>query len=227
MVSRLREPFQSTIDDCEVKVCGKNVAIMMEQTCMKYIAEKVLVKTDERTREEGGDGNTTNKKQKKNSCDTTCGSNMIGAHQGPVRRDAAQQQKANEKEKSTLQRELTNIEAALKLALERQAKYEREFLMNIPNFTPTPYWSVSAQSSASDMVMLLPLYDPTCGKISKKKTEQFDYLRSKNLHTRSKVMFDCKIKEYKERMVTLTSLLSQNDNVTENQEDQNNKDSAD
>lgn len=57
----------------------------------------------------------------------------------------------------------------------------------------------------------------------KKKTEQFDYLVSKNLHTRSKVMFDCKVEEYKERMVTLTSLLSQNDNVTENQEDQNNE----
>ena len=169
MVSRLWEPFQSTIDDCKVKVCGKNVAIMMEQTCMKYIAEKVLVKTDKRTREEGGNGNTTNKKQKKNSCDTTYGSNMIGAYQGSVHRDAAQQQKANEKEKSTLQRELTNIEAALKLASERKAKYGREILLNIPNFTPTPYWSVSAQSSASDMVMFLRLFDPTCGKISKKR----------------------------------------------------------
>ena len=224
MVSRLREPFQSTIDDCEVKVCGENVAIMMEQTCMKCIAEKVLVnKTNGRTTEEDGYGNTTNKKRRMNSCDATHGSNMVGAHQGSVRRDAAQRQKANDKEKSTLQRELTNIEAALKLASEREAKYKRQISMNIPNFTPTPYWIVAAQSSASDMVMLLRMHDPTCGKLSKKKTEQFDHLVSKNLHTRSKVMFDCKIEEYKERMVTLASLLSQDDNVNENQEDQNNE----
>lgn len=224
MLSRARKPHEYTIEDCEVKISGDDVAIMMEKSCMKYIAENVLVNVKKKKRPRDEDASKKPKRRKTAACDTQYGNHIVGAMVGSIRRDIAQQQKLDEKEKTRLSKELTNIKAALKAADNKKKIFESQ--RAIPGMTASEYWTVSKTSSAADLTMILRLFDPSCGKLSKKVSEQFEHITRKKLQQKSKLAFDRKVEEYQERAKEIETCLNQNDDVSQDQNQQNNSDNT-
>lgn len=224
MLSRARKPYECTIEDCDVKVSGDDVAIMMEKSCVKHIAENVLVnakKKKKRPRDE--DTSKKPKRQRTAACDTQFGNHIVGAMVGSIRRDTAQQQKLDEKEKTRSSKELTNIKAALKAADNEKTIYETQ--RQIPGVTASKHWTVSKTSSAADMTMMLRSFDPSCGKLSKKVSEQCEHITRKKLEQKSQLAFDRKVEECEERAKEIETHLNQNnDDVSQDQNQQNNSD---
>jgi hypothetical protein len=79
----------------------------------------------------------------------------------------------------------------------------------IPEVAPVEsYWEVSESSDQPDLVLILRLFAPACGKLSKSKTDQFAFIQAKNLNQLSKARVDSKAEELQQRMTEIQSLLS-------------------
>ena len=55
------------------------------------------------------------------------------------------------------------------------------------------YWEVTELSDQPDLIMMLHLFAPACGKLSKSKADQFAYILDKNLNLQSQARVDSKV----------------------------------
>jgi hypothetical protein len=55
--------------------------------------------------------------------------------------------------------------------------------------------------------MMLRLFAPACGKLSKSKADQFAYILSKNLNLQSQARVDSKVEEINQRVPEIESIL--------------------
>ncbi len=76
--------------------------------------------------------------------------------------------------------------------------------MRIPCEPPLDqYWDVFANSSQDILVLMLRMFLPTCGVLSKARAIQWDVVKNKILPLLSKAAMDAKQQEYARRLATI------------------------
>jgi hypothetical protein len=257
MVTRLRNPFRTVIDDPVVTVSQDNCAIMMRTSALEAISKSVLVKKREADVDVVNNPPTKQQRSGRAACDTTFGANGIQAQHGSQRREDNQNEKLALKQKNALIRELANIKEALTLLERRKEKinrqnerrnqtvalrvapqknYEKDMraahesrtlieeavtpvLPSVGIHAPREqtvipvlstvqnYWEVTKLSDQPDLIMMLRLFAPACGKLSKSKADQFAYILDKNQNLQSQARVDSKVEEINQRVPETESIL--------------------
>jgi hypothetical protein len=69
------------------------------------------------------------------------------------------------------------------------------------------YWEVSKASDQSDLILMLRLFAPACGKLSKSKADQFAFIESRNLNQLSQARVDSKVEEIRQRIPEIQATL--------------------
>ena len=229
MVHRLRAPYRTEIDGHEIRVTEEDSSIMVKASALDAIRKTIVVGPEqEEKRKEQEDISNPNKRQRTGGVDTTFGNNGLTALAQASARDARQTAAALTKEKNEMKRELQNIEAAIE-SLERRKnriRQQKEAFERVGagNYEGEEYWEVSENSDQSDLVLFLRLFAPTCGKLSKSKSIQWEYIQSKSLNGVSQARLDSKEEEYRQRKVDInTQMISlSNDDESDRVENSDN-----
>ena len=115
MAKRIREPFRAEIEGHVVTVTESDSAVMMKQSALTYITEKVLVSKKRQT-DDGNEQGSKNKKQRTSgnaAVSTHFGATGYVAHASSRRRDKRQDEKETKSKVSALRRDLKTVKATL------------------------------------------------------------------------------------------------------------------
>lgn len=226
---KLLAPFETEIDGRNVCVRGKDVSVMMQKQAIDYVMQNTVLSGSKRNGEDSS-GEPKKKRRRQATTDTTYGSVGLVAIHSSQQRNIRDIEKAKAKEKSSLKTEQSNISKALEMVSERKRRCERQQRLRdeMSNrsgagvggsqaVTPVEihvesYWAVSERSCHDDMRMVLRLFDPKCGKISKSKDCQWRHIEDTKLHQLSQNTFDLTVDKLSNRLNEVDSLLSSMDN---------------
>jgi hypothetical protein len=114
MAKRIREPFRTEIEGHVVTVSESDAAVMMKQSALTYITEKVLVSKKRHT--DDNNEQASNKRQRTSgnaAVSTQFGATGYVAHASSRRRDKRQDEKETKSKVTALKRDLKTVKATL------------------------------------------------------------------------------------------------------------------
>jgi hypothetical protein len=245
MIRQIREPFETAIEGQVITLSESDAAIMMKKSAFEIIKEKVLV------RERPNNDSTTSQKNKRRrtggnaTVNTVAGATGHTALHQSARRDKRLNKEAQKKKLTGLKKEKKNIETTLQQVEKRRKKFYdvasvvegsvAATATTIQNTTQQPtteetckhVWEIRENDNQDNMTLFLRLFEPTSGKLSKAKPQQWAFIKSNIIPRLTEASYRAKVEEYGRRLSVIEEELKQYEDENEENVDDCNVDNID
>jgi hypothetical protein len=217
MLERLRAPFKTAIDG--------HATTLLESAAFGGSNGKNMV------RERPKEGATTSKKCSRTGVNATVNTvagatDHMALHQS-ARRDNRLNKEAQKRKLSSLKRENKYIETTLELVEERKKKFDDLAAAAVDQTvtagiadqnTEQPateqscrqeFWEIRENENQENMALFLRLFEPTSGKLSKPKPQQWAFIQSKISPRLTEAAYRAKVEEYGRRLSAIEEEVKQ------------------
>jgi len=201
LLDQMRKPFVSEIEGHEVSLTQDDCAIMMETSALRAITQTLFVEKEKCCENSNSNQQQQNKRQRttnngNQTVRTECGANGIMALQQTAQRNNRLKQQELKTARGKLNRESKAISMTLTLLAALKQK------------KPDAYWVFSFASSQQEMMIILQLFAPDSGMISKGKQQQWHLIEENLAPMLFQVAVDAKGEEYTWQLATIATELA-------------------